>query len=382
MDLMCEKNDSKLDTNDLKFWLDIVKENGVIEKLKECQDIIKNKISIAKYLNFVKVYVNTTSQTPSNTEDMFQGNWIIIDIEMNDSEKPIDIAKKACQNTLNLNIDNLVYKGNVKKEFKLSYLAKTSYYFVANSPDADIQADSYINDHEKKIWEKIMSDNQYIVNYNLDYEKLESETFKESVTKLEKSKNDCASMKPVSYDFNQLKNKPKVLKVNEVYNKELNLSYNYKLQEYLEKPYRIHESFIEFTMEHTTRDYIMFMQHQEWEYKQITEPNLESFKILKYFEHEGMYYCFFHIVTKDIMRIIPGKEMLLVKAIKVLDDGSIMETFKSFDHPAFEKNPKKSPLHMRSGANIFTRFTDDDGNLRTHVKGYTVLDPKLKIGIS
>lgn len=384
-DIDLSESEKLSDDYNREMYLEIIIASGITDLFEEVSDIINNNKYEAKYLNFIKIYfdANTENSLPSEFSEMFKDKWFTIAHEIKDGETPIDTAKKLCEEKFGIKIEDFSYKGKVKKEYKQSYYAEVAYYFVVGTNiEINQNFTKNIVKGEKEIWETVMSDTNSIINYNMDYENINSETFKVSLTKQTITKDDCESSKKVSDNKDQLKNKPKKAIINEKYNKEKNLEYNFELTEYYQKPYRMHETRTQHTMDHTIRDYIMFLQHQNWETRQLTETNLESFEILNYFEKDGIYYCFMHIITKDIMKIISGKELYMVKAIKKLENGQIIEVFKSFVHPKFERNPKKSWLTMMKAGNIYNEYKDENDNFRVRQRGYQFMDPKLKLGIN
>jgi len=126
----------------------------------------------------------------------------------------------------------------------------------------------------------------------------------------------------------------------------------------------------------------MFVQHMDWETRARCDNNIETFDVLNYFEHNGVYYFFAHLKTKPIMKVISGKEMFVVKAIKKLPNGQILEVFKSFKSDKFPNDEKKSLMTVCKGGNLYTEKHDSDGNIRTRCSGYILINPKVKIGLN
>jgi hypothetical protein len=174
--------------------------------------------------------------------------------------------------------------------------------------------------------------------------------------------------------------KPNTIHCHEVYDKENGHWFTFDAVEHQIEKQRIHDLSAEYTMGVTARDYIMFMNHMDDATRARTDSQIESFKLIKYFTHENIYYAFIRVLVRKIW-IIKGKELLIVKAVKRLPTGEILEVMKSFYHENFPNDPARATMEIIKGGMLYETKDSENNGVVTHCKSKMLMNPKVGIPI-
>ena len=126
----------------------------------------------------------------------------------------------------------------------------------------------------------------------------------------------------------------------------------------------------------------MFMNHMDDATRARTDSQIESFELIKYFTYENIYYAFIRVLVRKIW-IIKGKELLIVKAVKRLEGGEILEVMKSFEHPEFPCDAKRATMEIIKGGMLYEtkEGEGEEGVVSTHCKSKMLMNPKVGIPI-
>lgn len=78
--------------------------------------------------------------------------------------------------------------------------------------------------------------------------------------------------------------------------------------------------------------------------------------------------------------MIKGKEIFLIKAIKTLESGEVLEVTKTFDHKDFPHDSTKANFDMLEGFCLY-REEFDGGQPVMHMNLYCVMNPELPFSV-
>jgi len=258
------------------------------------------------------------------TDNSTKKSYCVFNDFIKDGMSPKNAAMELFNKETKLTASKIDFRSRVKEDFIDSFEQCNTYYFVVNKVKETINPDD-LNDQfslidenkltksEKSFWKEIMVDTRSTILQDFEYDDSRKTTLLNSRSSkeiLSESDANLSISERNILDPKKTKDKRKRVTINEAYNREKNLEYSINLSEIVQKPDKFHELFLNFNMEHTPKDYIMFINLMDIESRTATDPNIESYENIKLFEYDGIWWLFGRACTKPIIKnIINGKEI-------------------------------------------------------------------------
>lgn len=148
---------------------------------------------------------------------------------------------------------------------------------------------------------------------------------------------------------------PNAIKMCEdLWNKEKKLGFKVSLAEIKIDGRPHHEIHEEVLIESEPLDFMNFFSFCDLADRKKFDNQVEAFDISYVLEHKGLQFMFIRQTTKKVM-IIKGRELVLMRVGKILENGDWLFLIKSYDDKHFEKTKKWDRCYIpKSGIHFST----------------------------